>query len=173
MYRFSSIDSNVSLRWKQRKSKELGTFPSLQHFEGRGAYWSSGMRTRRSDKHQLLTRICINQTSCLVHSLNTFGARTSRRQTWTHKTHHSPDLGEATTFPLIVYFVPLHEAHIQMAFCLETPKWESQNSQSWGPITLCANFQLRWGLKQSCSPHWELSNSMWHAICTQGNWDDS
>jgi hypothetical protein len=28
--------------------------------------------------------------------------------------------GEATTLPLIVYFVPLHEAHIQMAFCLGT-----------------------------------------------------
>jgi hypothetical protein len=51
-------------------------------------------------------------------------------QTRTHKTHHSPDLGEATTFPLIVYFVPLHEAHIEMAFCPGTPKWESRNSQS-------------------------------------------
>jgi hypothetical protein len=39
--------------------------------------------------------------------------------------------GEATTFPLIVYFVPLHEAHIQMTFCPGTPKWESRNSQSW------------------------------------------
>jgi hypothetical protein len=27
--------------------------------------------------------------------------------------------------------MPLHEAHIQMRFCPETPKWESQNSQSW------------------------------------------
>jgi hypothetical protein len=33
-----------------------------------------------------------------------------------------PGLGEATTFPLIVYFVPLHEAHIQMAFCPGAPK---------------------------------------------------
>jgi len=48
----------------------------------------------------------------------------------THKTHHGLDLGEATTFPLIVCFVPLHEAHIQMAFCLGTPKSESRNSQS-------------------------------------------
>jgi len=52
-------------------------------------------------------------------------------QTRTHKTHHGLNLEEATTFPLIVYFVPLHEAHIQMAFCPRTPKWESQNSQSW------------------------------------------
>ncbi len=32
-----------------------------------------------------------------------------------------------TTFPFTVYFVPLHEAHIQMAFCLETPIWYSYN----------------------------------------------
>jgi hypothetical protein len=49
----------------------------------------------------------------------------------THKTHHDPDLGEATTFPHIVYSTPLHEAHIQMVFCPGTPKWESQNCQSW------------------------------------------
>jgi hypothetical protein len=62
-----------------------------------------------------------------MHNLNTFGARTNHMQTWTHKTHHGPDLGEATTFPFIVYFVPLHEAHIQMAFCPGTPTY----SQSW------------------------------------------
>jgi hypothetical protein len=63
-----------------------------------------------------------------MHSLSTFGARMNHEQTYTHKIHHGLDLGEATTFPLLVYFVPLHKAHIQMAFC---PKWESRNSQSW------------------------------------------
>jgi len=83
------------------------------------------METRKSDKHQLLTQTCTNQTtSWLMHNLNTFGARKSHGQTRTHKTHHGLNLGEATTFPLIVYFVPLHEAHIQMAFCPRTPKWE-------------------------------------------------
>jgi hypothetical protein len=52
-------------------------------------------------------------------------------QTRIHKTHHGLDLREATTFPLIVYYVPFHEAHIQMTFCLEIPKWESWNSQTW------------------------------------------
>jgi hypothetical protein len=42
-----------------------------------------------------------------------------------HKTHHSLNLAEATTFPFIVYHVPFHKAHIQMAFCPKTPKWES------------------------------------------------
>jgi hypothetical protein len=65
-----------------------------------------------------------------MHSLSTFGARTSHGQTRTHKTHRDSDLGEATTFPLIVYYVPLHEAHIQTASCPRTPKWEFRNSQS-------------------------------------------
>jgi hypothetical protein len=90
------------------------------------------------DLHKISTR-------WLVHNWSTFGARTSHGQTQTHKTHHGPDLGETTTFPLIVYIVPLHEAHIQMAFCPRTPKWGSRNCQSWdsydfgGPITLYAD----------------------------------
>jgi hypothetical protein len=43
-------------------------------------------------------------------------------QTRTHKTHHGPDLGEATTFPLIIFFVLGHEANTQMSFCPKTPK---------------------------------------------------
>jgi hypothetical protein len=43
----------------------------------------------------------------------------------------------------------------------------------WGPITLRANLRLRWGLKQSCIPRQQLSNSVLHAIFTQGNWVDS
>jgi len=54
-----------------------------------------------------------------MHSWSILGAKTNHRQTRTHKTHHGLDLGESITFPLIIYFVPLHEAHIQMAFCLE------------------------------------------------------
>jgi hypothetical protein len=63
-----------------------------------------------------------------MHSLSTFGAKTSHKQIRTHKIHHDLDLVEATTFPLIVYYVPLHEAHIQMTFCLRTPIWEFRNS---------------------------------------------
>jgi len=43
----------------------------------------------------------------------------------------------------------------------------------WGPITLCAQLQLRWGLKQSYSPCWDISNDMLHATCMQGNRVDS
>jgi hypothetical protein len=57
-----------------------------------------------------------------MHSLSTFGARTNHEQTWIQKTHHGPDLVEATTFPLIVLFVPSHGAYIQMSFCFGSPK---------------------------------------------------
>jgi hypothetical protein len=57
-----------------------------------------------------------------MRSWNTFGARTHHMQTRTHKTHHDPNLGETTTFPLIVFFVPSHMPYTQMSFCLNTPK---------------------------------------------------
>jgi hypothetical protein len=55
----------------------------------------------------------------------------NHKQPRTHKIHHNSDLGEATTFSFIVFYVPLHKGHIQMAFCPGTPKWESQNSHRW------------------------------------------
>jgi hypothetical protein len=39
----------------------------------------------------------------LVHNWNTFGAWTNHKHTRTHKIHHGPSLGEASTFPLIVF----------------------------------------------------------------------
>jgi len=45
--------------------------------------------------------------------------------------------------------------------------------QLWGLITLCADLQLRWGLKKSCSPSQGISNSMLHTTFTQGNWGNS
>jgi hypothetical protein len=77
---------------------------------------------RKNDKHLFTHRPTQNQrTSWLLHCRNTFGVRTNNEQTRTNKTHHGPNLGEATTFPLILYFVLLHDAHIQMAFSPETP----------------------------------------------------
>jgi len=59
-----------------------------------------------------------------------------------------------------------------MTFCPRTfPKlWKSQ---LWGPITLCADLRLQWGLKQNCNPCQKLFNGVLHAICTQGNQVDS
>jgi len=47
--------------------------------------------------------------------------------TLTHKTHHGPDSGEATTFPHIVYSASLHRDYIQMALFPGTPNLESRN----------------------------------------------
>ncbi len=46
----------------------------------------------------------------------------SQGQTQTHKTHHGPNLGEAITFPLIVYSMPGHETNTQMSWESEIPK---------------------------------------------------
>ncbi len=44
-----------------------------------------------------------------------------------HETHYGPDLGEATTFPHILFFAPRFGDYIQMAIFPETPKLESRN----------------------------------------------
>ncbi len=79
--------------------------------------------TRKIDK-RLITHMDLHKhiKSWLMHSLGTFGARTSHEQPWTHKIHHNPDLGEVTTFPFIILFVTFHGGHIQMAFCPRIPK---------------------------------------------------
>ncbi len=40
------------------------------------------------------------------------------------------------------------------------------------PITFCENLQLKWVMKQSCSPHWNISNDMWCATSMQVNQGD-
>jgi hypothetical protein len=84
---------------------------------------------RKNDKHQLFTRTCTKpNTSWLMHSWTIFGARMNHGRIRTHKihkthkTHHDLDLGEATTFPIIVYSMLGHGTDIQMAFCLGTPE---------------------------------------------------
>jgi hypothetical protein len=95
------------------------------------------------------------------------------RATRTHKTHHGPDLREATTFPLIVYSVTLHRTHIQMTFLSRDSRAGVSKSRPavlpalWSPITLRADLGSKCGLKQSYSSHRELSNSMSHIVCSQ------
>jgi hypothetical protein len=87
--------------------------------------------TKKSDKqftHSLkLTQN--QQTSWLAQGWSTFGARMSHGRLRTHKIHHGPNSGEATTFSHIVYSAPPRGNGIQMAFCPGTPKSESQNRQ--------------------------------------------
>jgi hypothetical protein len=114
-----------------------------------------------------------------MHSLSTFGVRTSHGQTRTHKTHHSLDLGQATTFPPYSILCAFPRSPHPNGFLSRDSQMgvsklrKLRESQLWGPITLCENFQLKWDLRQSCSPDQELFNNMSHATYTQGNWVNS
>jgi len=77
-----------------------------------------------------------------VHSWSIFGARTSHEHTWTHKIHHCLDLGEAITFPFIVFFVTSHGLHPNVIFPgipkSRVPKFPKLGfSPLWTPIPFC------------------------------------
>jgi hypothetical protein len=108
-----------------------------------------------------------------MHSYSTFGHSTLNSQY-----SPRPRLGGSHHFPLIVYFVHGHGASTQMSFCPGTPNGSLKIPklgllQFCEAITLCVNLWLKWGLKQSCSPHQKLSKRMSHITYTQGNWGDS
>jgi hypothetical protein len=102
-----------------------------------------------------------------MHNWSTFGARTNHGNTWIHKTHHNLDLREAMTFPLIVFFVISHGGCTQMSFFSKVSKFvKLKLLVIWKPIISFRDLRLRWGLKQSCSLCWDLSNNIWDAMWT-------
>ncbi len=91
---------------------------------------------------------------------------------WTHLTHHGPDSREAPTFPLIVFFAPLHRGYIEVALFPGTPKLESRNCPETVPSGVPGLWELitpdcivgSWrGLNQSCNPPRALSNDLSHS----------
>jgi len=75
--------------------------PGSQHFKGKGVCWSFGLGIRTSDKRVNYSHGLAHQTtSWLVHNWSTFGAQTSHKHTWTHKTHHGSDLRKPSPSPL-------------------------------------------------------------------------
>jgi len=91
--------------------------------------------------------------------------------TWDHETHHGPDLGEATTFPHIVFSATPRRDYIQMALFHGTPKLKSRNCPEtvpggvlglWEVITPDCQVCSRQGLNQTCSPCRDLSNDISH-----------
>jgi hypothetical protein len=104
-----------------------------------------------------------------VHSWSTFDARTNHEHTWIHKIHHCLDLGEAITFPFIIFFVTSHGLHPNVIFP-RTPKSRVPKfsrlrlSPLWTPI-LFVNLRLRGYSSHICSLHQKLSNDMWHTLC--------
>ncbi len=88
---------------------------------------------------QLFTQICTNQTtSWVVHSWSTYSAQMNHEQTWIHKIQHDLNLGEVTTFALIILFVLSHGTSTQMSFLF-------QNSQVGVPKFLKLGFPQLWG----------------------------
>ncbi len=109
------------------RTRSRSTFPGSQHY--RGVEGRAGVPEGDQEEVTSFTHSqgpAQNQHQMVSAQLERFWCQDERRATWTHKTHHGPDLREATTFPLIVYSAPLHRGHIQMAFCPGTPKRESQ-----------------------------------------------
>jgi hypothetical protein len=127
---------------KRRSSQNLVPF-SASNTKGKaweGCAESSGIKLRTGTSY-LITWSCIqNQpTSWLVLIQNTLSVKTSHGQPWTHLIHHGPDLGEATTFPHIVFSVLLRRTCIRMALFPGTPKVESRNYPSLDSRTLGAH----------------------------------
>ncbi len=51
-----------------------------------------------------------------MYNWSTFGARMNHGHTQIHKTHHNPNLGEAITFPIIIFSLIRHDGYTQMVF---------------------------------------------------------
>jgi hypothetical protein len=106
-----------------------------------------------------------------MHSWSPFGPRTSHGHTRTHKIHHGPDLGEATTFPLILFSVINHMGYIQMSFFPKTPNLGVPKFSKlgflafWTPITFCEDLRLKLSLNKSFSIRQEIFNDMLHTTC--------
>jgi len=114
-----------------------------------------------------------NHTKWLVSSWSTFGARTSHGQHRHTRLTTARTLGEATTFPLIVYSATLHGGYIQMAIFPRDSRVGVLKSRQmglpglWSPITLRADLRSQCSLKQSCRSCRDLSNGISHVLYSQ------
>jgi hypothetical protein len=102
--------------------------------------------------------------------MHAFGVGISHGLTRIHLTHHGPDSGEATTFPLIVFSAAPHERrlHSNGSFSRDSQGGVPKLSRFrllglWGIITSRPKLGLGQGLNQSCSSRRELSNAVLHS----------
>ncbi len=100
----------------------------FQHYRGvEGHARSLGIRLGIGTRRSSLNLHPKQTTKWLVHIREHPWVLGQATGTLTHKTHHGPDSGEATTFPHIVFFATLRWGYIQMALFPGTPKLESRN----------------------------------------------
>jgi hypothetical protein len=167
-------------KWKTTEEGRIGA-RSLTHntLRGRGACWSFEMGLGRVDKLHSLTHACTKPTQggqCVVGALLVLGWTTSNMDTQDSPrpglegSHHLPPYSIFCTSPRGPHPNGFWSQDSQVEVS-KSPKLGL--SRLWGAITLRADLGLRWGLKQSCNPHQDISNIMSHAICTHGNLVDS
>jgi hypothetical protein len=155
------------------ESWDLEGAPDFQHYKGvEGRARSPGIKLGRGTRGSSLNlHPKTNHKKVSSHSghLWVFGQATG---TLTHKTHHSPDSGEATTFPHIVFSTLLRGDYIQTALFPRTPKLESRNCPEtvsvgvprlWELITPDCTVWSQRGLNQSYSPRRDLFNALSHS----------
>jgi len=128
----SQVNPKLGLSHSNCGISKLGACSQLPALKGvRGACWKLRDRLRRGTSLLKYMVLHPNPTNKLVRTHFTpFWCWDKPRVTWTHLTHHGSDLGEATTFPHIVFSAALRCTYIQMALFLGTPKVESRNYPS-------------------------------------------
>ncbi len=117
------------------ESWDLEGTPDFQHYRGvEGRARSPEIRLGRGTRRSSLNLHPKQTTKWLVHIREHPWVLGQATSTLTHKTHHGPDSGEATTFPHIIFSTPLHGDYIQMAHFPGTPKLESRNCPEIVPV---------------------------------------
>jgi hypothetical protein len=154
--------------------------PTLER--GRGSSWSPRIKLGRGISWSSLNLHQNKPPEWLVHFPGhplVLGQVTS---TSDHKTHHGPDLGDATTIPHIVYSATLCWNYIQMALFPGTPKLESRNPPKcpdsglpklWEVIAPRPDLRSQRGLNRSCSSRQDFSNDISHSRIGQRELVDS
>ncbi len=89
-----------------RRVRSRSALPGSQHFGGVEGH----VGALKWDQEELTSFIYSHKPA--QNQRKVVSAQDKPQATRTHNTHHSSDLGEATTFPLIIYSAPLHGAHI-------------------------------------------------------------
>jgi len=134
----SQVPGRTHLRVHQSvvaKSWDSEGAPDFQHYRGvEGRAKSPEIRLGRGTSRSSLNLHPKQTTKWLVHIWEHPWVLGQATGTLTHKTHHGPDSGEATTFLHIVFSATLRRGFIQMALFPRTPKLEFRNCPEMVPI---------------------------------------
>ncbi len=162
-----------------RRIKSRGTLPNSQHFRGVKEHVEARDGTKKNWQASL-THMGLHKTNTrwLMHSLNTFGVRTNHGQLRLTRLTTAGTWGTQPPSPYSILCASPWGPHPNDILSLDSQVWVSKLPKLglpwlWGPIISRVDLVLRWDLKESCSPHQDLSNGMSHVTCTQVNQVDS